>query len=105
MVSSSRAAPIRLPFTSQIYHNLIIEPYESIELGLEEPFLIAVHSESLWPVLEIDRRADPIALHPLRAQLRHIGRKRAHRRQRRHVINASVCRLDRLEGRGVLARR
>src|SRR6185436_466965 len=92
------------PSRRQSEHHLVIESHEPIQLALEQPFLIAVHTESLRPILEIHRRTDPVALHPLGPQLRHVGRKRAHRRQRGHIVDAPVRRFDGFERLGVDAR-
>src|SRR6202007_2253348 len=70
----------------EVDDDVVIEADGAMELAFENAFLIAVRAESFRAVLRIERRTDPITLHPLRAQIRHVGRARAHRRQRDRVV-------------------
>src|SRR6185503_19953235 len=81
-----RATFPRLTRACEIRHDFVVEADEAIELGFEQPLLIAVHAVALRAVFEIDGGADAVALHALGAQLRHVGREGAHRRQRRNVV-------------------
>src|SRR5688572_13274154 len=63
-----------------------MEAHEPMELGLENALLVAVRAIALWPVLNVGRRADAIALDPFCSEKRHVRRSRAHRRKCRRLV-------------------
>src|SRR5207253_3111540 len=81
----------------QLVDNFVLEPDESVQLAFDDPLLIAVRAESLRAVLDVERRADAVALHPFAAQLRHICRARAHCRQSDGAVDLLRRRLGDLE--------
>src|SRR5262245_14738396 len=67
-----------------------------MQLRLQDALLIAVRAEAPRSVLRVYGWADAEALHSFRAEKRHVGRARAHRRQRRRIVDAPNGGLDRL---------
>ena len=53
----------------EIGNDIPVEPDEAEQLALQQPFLIAVRAETLGAILDIHRRTDAVALHPLGAQV------------------------------------
>ena len=52
----------------------------------EDSLLVAVRAEALGGVFLVEHRADAVAIHPLRAQERHVGRAGAHHRNGDHAV-------------------
>jgi hypothetical protein len=75
-----------------------------MKFGFENPLLIAVGTEPLGGVFAIERGANPVTLHALRANLRLVARARAHRRQDLDVVVLAGLRLDRGEELGIQTR-
>src|SRR6185503_11800421 len=66
----------RLAGASEVDDDVPVEFHETGQLALEDPLLVAVRAEALWTVLDVERRADAEALHPLGTQVGHVGRAR-----------------------------
>src|SRR5678815_4354340 len=76
-----------------------------MELALQDSLLVAVRAKALPRVLGVNGRTDSVALKPLRAHLRHVGRARSHGRERgRVVVRLELC-LQHGERLGVQTRR
>src|SRR5437588_8805530 len=73
VIECSIAGFIASPRSRQLGDDVVVEADKSVQLALENPLLVAVRAEAFRAVLDIERRADAVALHPLRAQVRHVG--------------------------------
>src|SRR6516162_6887464 len=80
----------------QFDDRFVVVAYEPIQLGLEQPLLIAVHAEARGSIFHVNRRADAEALDAPRAQGCHVRRPGAHRRQRDRVVDTPGDRLEHL---------
>src|SRR5438045_8016961 len=58
------------PFSGELLHDVIVESHESVQLGFEDAFLVAVRAEALRPVFLVDGRTHAVALDAARAQKR-----------------------------------
>src|SRR5438477_9618389 len=74
-----------------------MKPDEPVQLAFEDAFLIAVRTEPLGAILDIEAWSDPVTLDTLRAQICHIRGAGAHRRQRHRLVILLHHRFDGLE--------
>src|SRR6267154_54352 len=85
------------PRPGQAGDHIPVEPYEPVQLGLQDPLLVAVRAKTLGPVLAVYPGPDAVALHSLGTEIRHVGSAGAHRRQRHRLVDPAGRPLDGLE--------